>query len=143
YLHRAADPLGRAAWTNALMAGLGETDLARSFLTSAEYAATHESAASFVVGLYEDVLGRTADAAGAVVWARACQALGREAVVGAFLSAPEAMGRLLDADYRDYLGRAADVSGRASWEGVLLRRQLSPELVAMMFLASDEFLARA
>src|SRR5262249_31141833 len=37
FLHRAADPVGRAGFVNLFLAGAGETDVARVFLTTAEY----------------------------------------------------------------------------------------------------------
>ena len=64
YLHRRADPGGRAFWTDQLAAGVSEDAVAASFLLSAEYAASHAGDQAFIAGLYRDLLGREADAAG-------------------------------------------------------------------------------
>ena len=98
YLHRPADRSGR------LLAGLSETDVARGFLTSAEYAALHLNAASFVQALYTKVLGRQADPTGLAVGSvLALFPGGREEVADAVLSSPEEQRRLVDSYYASTL----------------------------------------
>jgi hypothetical protein len=144
YLHRAADAPGRASWVNALLGGASEADVALGLLTSAEYQQSHADTAAYLSALYGDVLGRTADPSGLATWQSAAQGgMSRAALAEAFLHSPEAYHRLMDHYYSDYLGRAADSAGEAYWVGALQSRQWSPDQVARLFLASDEFFSRA
>lgn len=87
FLHRSADAGGRAGWVNALLAGTSEFDVARMFLTSAEYQAAHGSDSAFIMGLYMDVLGRSAGATEVAGWLQVLQGgLSRDAVAQAFLT---------------------------------------------------------
>jgi hypothetical protein len=144
YLHRAADTAGRAHWINALLGGASEADVARGVLTSAEYQQAHADMTAYLFGLYADVLGRTADAAGLEAWQAAAQSgLSREALAEAFLGSREAYQQLMDRYYSDYLGRAGDAAEVAYWLGALQSGRLSAGQVAQAFLASDEFYSRA
>ncbi len=62
YLHRSADPVGLAFWTNLLAQGVDTRQLVVDFLLSAEYQGLHADDTSFVQALYQDVLGRAASA---------------------------------------------------------------------------------
>jgi hypothetical protein len=144
YLHRAADAPGRALWVNALLGGASESDVALGFLTSAEYQQSHADPSAYLYGLYGDVLGRTPDAGGLDGWQSAAQGeMSRAALAEAFLHSPEAYQQLMDTYYSDYLGRSADSAGEAYWVGALQSRQWSPDQVAQVFLASDEYYSRA
>src|SRR5258707_12680895 len=59
FFRRSADAGGRLFWVNRLAAGVSTTDVATAFLTSGEYTSAHTGAASFVNGLFMDVLGRS------------------------------------------------------------------------------------
>jgi hypothetical protein len=144
YLHRAADAPGRALWVNALLGGASEADVALGLLTSAEYQQSHADTAAYLYGLYGDVLGRTPDPGGLDAWQSAAQGeMSRAALAEAFLHSPEAEQQLMEQYYSDYLGRAGDSAGVAYWLGALQSGQWSPDQVAQVFLASDEFYSRA
>src|SRR5262249_36736614 len=72
-LHRKADLLGREFWVTTLLAGVSENDVSVAFLTSPEYTASHVDVASYVTGLYMDVLNRQADTAGMSFWKQVIQ----------------------------------------------------------------------
>src|SRR5439155_7440728 len=66
---RAADAAGRGLWVNALASGLSEAAVAVGFLTSGEFLASHPDNASYVNGLYQVVLQRSAaDPGGLAFW---------------------------------------------------------------------------
>jgi hypothetical protein len=90
-LHRAADAAGRQAWVNALLAGASENDVVVDFLTSGEYTASHPDVASYVTGLYADLLSRSPDAAGFAFWSQILQtgSRSRGAVAYYFLTSTE------------------------------------------------------
>src|SRR5260370_28932764 len=103
-----ADSAGRTPWVNAVLAGNSEIDVARMFLTSAEYQAAHSSDAAFVTGLYTDVLGRSPSAAEVAGWQQALRSgMSRAMVAQAFLTSREADLRLRNAFYMTYLPPAA------------------------------------
>ncbi|MBX6312721.1 MAG: DUF4214 domain-containing protein [Isosphaeraceae bacterium] len=70
-LHREPDPEGLNLWVRQLDASRRPAGVALKFLTSSEYTATHPDAASYVAGLYQDVLGRVPDPAGQAHWTAA------------------------------------------------------------------------
>jgi hypothetical protein len=73
---------------------VSEAAVETAFLESAEYQAEHASDAAFVSGLYQDVLGRTADPAGGAAWLAQLQGgVSRQQAIAAFLSSPEALAR--------------------------------------------------
>lgn len=146
FLDRPADPASRADWVRAFLEGRGETRVARDFLTSLEYLGSHAGPQAFVMGLYTDVLGRAPDPIGQAFWERQLQLNPDRETAGlaaqAFLTSPEAHGRLVDAYYADYLGRAADVLSRGQWVDRLGSGLDSATSVAEAILGSDEYLTR-
>lgn len=144
YLHRAADPAGRTHWISELSAGLSETDAALQFITSPEYNHLHPDDSSFVAALYNDVLGRAADASGLDHWVGAAQnGLSHGVIANTFLHSLEASQRTVTEFYSQYFGRAPDVAGLAFWSQMLETGAAAPDDVELAFLASDEFIARA
>jgi uncharacterized repeat protein (TIGR01451 family) len=140
-LHRPADANGRAFWVNALLAGESEADVEAGFLSSAEYRAAHASDAAFVAGLYQYVLDRAPDSTGQAFWQAQLQGGVRpEQVIAGFLSALEALGRVVDADYAAFLGRAPDAQGRQFFlDQLFAGGPGQAEVGGVQILASDEF----
>jgi hypothetical protein len=140
FLHRSADAVGRTAWVNALLAGTSELDVARMILDSPEYQAAHSSDAAFVMGLYADVLGRSASNAEVAGWLQALQGgLSRDAAAQAFLTSQEADVRVVNGFYANFLQRAADPAGEQAAVAALQSSRLTLEEVGESFLASDEY----
>jgi hypothetical protein len=143
YLRRPADRPGRAAWINALEHGMSEDEVSRGFLTSEEYRQAHSDTTAYLKGLYANVLGRTADAAGMAAWQQAAQGgLSHAALADGFLQSAEQAQRLVDQHYARYLRRFAEPAGKEVWVEALLKHRLSPAQIAKEFLAADEFFAR-
>jgi hypothetical protein len=143
YLHRAADAAGRAAWVNALRGGMSLDDVLALFLTSPEYASAHSDSASFVSGLYSDVLGRAGRAEEIGAWqAQLDGGLSRGAVVQAVQTSPESYLRDLNGYYARFLGRGPDTVGEQTLLAAMESGQ-SDDRIAEGFLASEEFFAKA
>jgi len=123
---------------------VSETDVARQFLTSEEYRVSHADVGAFLVGLYAEVLRRSPDDAGLLVWqSAAAQGASRDQLAQGFLTSLEANKDMLDAYYTAYLGRSMDPLGEAAWLGLLNSPQGSGAAVSEGILASDEYWARA
>jgi hypothetical protein len=145
FFHRAADASGRATWIGALIAGVSEGQVIVSLLTSAEYTASHPDNTSYVVGLYQDILGRTASAQEVALWqgALASGALSRAQVAILFLSSTEAFIDAIDEYYAHFLGRQPDPQGLQTWLAAAQSGQVTPTSLTAAFLSSDEYFNRA
>ncbi|AWN42710.1 peroxidase family protein [Methylobacterium durans] len=92
-LDRAPDAAGLQNWTQALKGGLAETGMAQAFLGSGEYQSKHGGLnnAEYVDMLYENALGRHAEAGGLQYWADAIQhGVSREEIATAIVHSQEA-----------------------------------------------------
>jgi hypothetical protein len=144
FLHRDADAAGRAFWVSQLAAGADAAAVVQGFLTSAEYTQAHAGLAAFVAGLYQDVLGRNADAVGQAYWLGQLTAgASRVQVVQGLLHSTEAVTCVVDSLYAAYLHRQGEASGRNFWVQELQSGRETIGKVAQGFLASHEFYADA
>ena len=71
--HHRTDPSGRAGWVNAMLGGMSEAQVVIDFMTAPEYTFRHPDAASFVTGLYTDILERAPDGTGFAFWVNILQ----------------------------------------------------------------------
>jgi hypothetical protein len=140
FLRRTPNPSETVGWVNVFLAGASENDIELAFLNSPEYQAAHADSASFVTGLYNDVLGRAPSANEAAGWEQAlASGMSRSAVAIIFLTSAEYDLRVLDAFYGRLLDRNSDAPGEHGWLA-FLRGGGAIETVAEQFLASDEYL---
>jgi hypothetical protein len=96
-LDRAPDASGLAGWENALAQGTSIQQIAQAFISSSEHAKVHgqDSDQQFVQSLYQDALGRPADAGGLASWeAQLSQGASRASVAVGIAESPEAQGHL-------------------------------------------------
>lgn len=112
-LDRTPDHEGLLNWATALTGGQSLTAVASGFVHSAEFEAKYGSATSndaFVDVLYQNVLHRSADAAGHANWVAALDHGGssREAVLVGFSESAENQSRVSEMlhgiDYQTYVG---------------------------------------
>jgi autotransporter-associated beta strand protein len=145
YLKRSADAAGRAFWVNALLHGESESNVIAAFVTSAEYTAMHPSDSEYVSGLYQDVFGRPADAAGLADWLQLLQLslVGRAQVALSFLNSPEAYLDAVNYDYTHFLNRSPDAAGQQTALAALQSGRVTSMEMSVLFLASDEYFAKA
>ena len=143
YLGRDPEPFGLQFWGNVLGSGGRQEDVLAGILGSAEYYARQGGTdASFLNGLYRDLLGRTPDQPGLGIWT-AVLAGGDRTVVGlGFVNSLEYRSGRITSYYRDDLGRAPDPEGLAFWISTLGLPGSSLDQVQAQILASAEYLAR-
>ena len=138
FLHRAPDPGGLAAWLGQLRSGSTPDQVAADFLGSAEYFADHGSTnQGFVSALYLDVLGRTPDSGGNMVWLNVlASGVSRTQVAFDFLTSPEAVAKQVTVDYSGILNRSPDTGGLNSWVTTLIgpNPSLTNQQVAVDFI---------
>ncbi|HWB13112.1 MAG TPA: DUF4214 domain-containing protein [Pirellulales bacterium] len=99
FLHRLADSGGLQFFVGQLSAGIGEQTVISEVISSPEYVAEHGGTPQgFVDGLYQDLLGRAADAGGETYWVNQLTAGSANTVnaVQAFLGSSEADRLLID-----------------------------------------------
>jgi hypothetical protein len=140
FLHRDADAGGLSGFLAFLGAGGTIQQVEARLLASPEYLQENGGTNStFVAALYNDVLHRAADSAGAAAWAANLNAgQTRDQVAAGFVESREAEILVMQAIYQQYLHRAADHAGLATFLPGL-EHSGSQELVIEMMLASDEY----
>jgi hypothetical protein len=121
YLNRNPDPVGRANWFSDLQSGLNAQQLLAGMTSSQEYFANHgASAAGWLTGLYQDLLGRSPDAAGLQAWEHMLQrGTPRWTVANDFIHSSEAEQVQIAQAYQNLLGRAPDPAGAAAWAAAM------------------------
>jgi hypothetical protein len=141
YLNRPVDSVGVAAFLPLLQSS-GQEAVAAAILGSAEfYADAGGTNQGFVEALYQDVLGRTADAGGlANDLAALSFGASRQQVALGLLASPEEARDVVEQAYQTYLGRPADPAGLQVWEQAYLN---DPATFLVSFLNSAEFAQRA
>jgi hypothetical protein len=143
YLHRSADSAEEFGWVQAFQHGLSEADVILGFVTSGEYTAAHADALSFVNGLYQDMLGRVADAAGEASWTALLATTGSRAMVAnSILRSTEFYRGTVDAYYTQFLYRAAGSGEEQGWVTGMTQGSVSIETAAIGFLNSSEYYSR-
>src|SRR5262249_54260049 len=98
---------------------------------------------AWVLGLYQILLGRQADAPSLALWVQYIEsgALSRSAVESDIQYSPEALSLDVRNTYRTVLGRDAGQGEISSWEGPLAHGLALEELTAI-FTASPEYVAQ-
>ncbi|HEX5272639.1 MAG TPA: DUF4214 domain-containing protein, partial [Gemmataceae bacterium] len=136
---------GLQTFVNVLANGGTPEQVAATLAGSQEYFDLHgDSAEGFVQALYEDVLGRQADAGGLAAWEQALAGgQSRKQVASAFLSSPEYLTGLVAAAYRSALGRDADAGGLAFYVGELLGGTTDQFVLAQLLGSAEAFAKRA
>jgi hypothetical protein len=138
FFGRAADQAGRDGWVQAFLNGASEKEVVLGFLTSAEYLQKHPANGSFVMALYEDVLGRLGSAAEVQGWVNALQGgLSRAEAAALFINSRESRTLMARGYYNDFLERAGSAAEVQGWVNIL--QSSTPGQVQAAFLASPEF----
>jgi hypothetical protein len=121
YLNRSPEASGEQYWLNILLQGDTLEQVAEGIVSSPEYFQGHGGTdAGYVLGLYNQVLGRSPSTSELNGWVSALQAgESRLSVAVGFLTSTEYRTDLVETDYALYLGRAAEPSGLAYWVAAL------------------------
>ena len=142
-LRRAPDPAGRTGWIETIKRGTAPALVASSFYGSEEYfrqAGGTDDA--WVRDLYEEILGRAADAPGLRHWSELARSgTARTTIAHHFYQSLESRRRRVGALYQSLLARAPDAGGLAHWTDVLADgRDVD---LATFLAASTEYFQRA
>jgi hypothetical protein len=140
YLGRSVDTGGLNYWVMQMQLGLTDEQLESSLLSSSEYAQLHASTnASWVLGLYSDLLGRPADGAGLSYWLGRLQAgESRYQVAMAIATSAEREAIVVANDYQMFLGRSTSAGDTAYWVNVFEQGAQNEDVIAG-FLSSPEY----
>lgn len=142
-LGRPADADGRAYWLQQVRNGTRLDEIAAYFYGSTEYFMSVGSTnTKYVEGLYEDILGRTADAEGRDYWVDLLDRgrLTRSGVAVNFYASIESRRDRVSRQYLLVLGRLPDPQGREYWAGEIGR--LGDLVLASFLAASAEYYKR-
>ncbi|HQU42393.1 MAG TPA: TIGR03118 family protein, partial [Pirellulales bacterium] len=141
YLNRAADPGGLAYWTDQMQNhGLTDERLEAGFIGSAEfYARAGGTDQAWIDAMYQDLLGRPADASGQSFWlAELAAGAGRADMAYGFAAGTERETQRITDDFMHYLGRQPDQAGLEFWLGQFAAGVTNESLITG-FVASDEY----
>jgi hypothetical protein len=143
FLHRNSDA-GRSSWVNLFLSGATEVTVMYAFLNTPEYQAAHSTDQVFINGLYTDVLGRPADAAGLSYWLQRLQnGTSRSTAEMSFLTSDEGYRHDLNGYYMALLGRPLDNGGATAWIAWLRSGRTNLSTIAAIILGSQEYFQRS
>lgn len=145
YLHRTADPLGLQSSVAFLSIGGTAEHLKAVIFSSPEYFQNRGGGTNggFLAALYMDVLGRTVDPVGTLLFGQAlAQGASRFTIAFIIIKSLEAEQIYLQSLYLVYLNRPADPVGARFFLDAG-NAGASDEAVLAAILGSDEFLSRA
>jgi hypothetical protein len=131
-------------WAAQILSGTSDPQAEAMILASPEFVGDHAGDTStWLNAVYEQVLGRPADAAGLAFWNGALQGgAGSVDVALAIVNSAEANSRVVTDAYHLLLGRTADAAALAYWDAVASQPQ-GPDLVLAGVASSAEYLNRA
>lgn len=117
FLDRSPDPEGLRSWLAAMGAGMTIQTMESGFLASEEYfARSGRDAATWVIRLYDHVLGRVPAQSEVAHWTGVLAAgHDRQQVALGFLLSTERLSTVIDGYYQHLLKRRIDPTGRQHW----------------------------
>jgi hypothetical protein len=141
FLGRAPDAAGLAFWVSQMQQGLTDEQLEAGFIGSPEfYSVSGGTDKSWVDAMYQQLLGRPADATGETFWTQQLQrGQLRSTVALGFAASAERESQHITLDYQTYLGRTPDAAGLSYWLDQFLHHGQTNENLITGFLASDEY----
>jgi hypothetical protein len=143
-LLRAVDSGGLQGWLNFLANGGTDEQVEAAILSSTEYLRKRGggSTAGFLAAVYQDVLGRPIDSAGAAAWSQQMQhGMTRNQVAAAILGAREALHDRVQSWYSLYLHRSADSGGLSAFTEEL-QQGSSDEQIILALVSSQEYIGK-
>jgi lysophospholipase L1-like esterase len=142
FLRRPPEAAAQDGWLAALQAGLGPEQFAADLLGSDEYfIAQGGNDASWLQGVFRDVLHRPIDPSAAAAWGQLlAHGASRAAVAYGIVTSPEAGVGAVSAAYQSLLGRAPGAAELVTWVG-LLGQGLTSDGLRAAVAGSEEFAA--
>jgi hypothetical protein len=142
-LRRLPDIQGLNSWVQALTNGMRPEAVEAAFVASPEYILDHGNTSSgFLVGLYNDLLGRAPDMAGFNNWMNMlARGLSPTQVAMFFATSAEREAIVVTRDYLTLLGRTPEAGAVAFWVS-RLNSGLNRADVESQIVGSNEFFQR-
>lgn len=138
YLGRSPDPQGLANWLAAMRAGMRIQEMEAGFLASAEYyRKAGGTPSTWVVALYQSVLGRTPGANEVSSWVGRLPSLGRHRVALGFLLSTERLQTDVAGYYTWLLRRSLDPAGRTTWVRAIQAGHRVEEIIAGIISSAE------
>ena len=146
YLKRSTDTAGLNFWVTQLQGGLTDENLEAQLLSSAEYVNDNggfdslgHAGSGWVIAMYRDLLGRTADPGGLSYWqGQLAGGVSTFSIAIGFAASQERESARINADYLVYLDRSVDPGGLTFWLGQFAAGVRNESLIAG-FIASQEY----
>jgi hypothetical protein len=141
-LHRHSDPQGKQFWVQTLQNGASEANVVVAFVTSPEYTQSHPTPASYVLGLYADILGRLPSPAELAQQTQnlVSGVIDRGAMAFAFLASPETFLSAITTDFQCYLRRSPTQAEQQALLLALETTSTTPNaFTAHFFLGTDAY----
>jgi hypothetical protein len=128
------------AWLGSMAQGETAQQIMSVFYSSDEYLFRHGGTVpTWLTALYEDILGRSADAAGLAAWTSVLQhGASRIAVASGFVLSAEELAREVGADYTTFLGRTGSGPEIAAWV-TAMQRGVTLEQLHIGVTSSQEY----
>jgi hypothetical protein len=129
-----------SAWLGAMNTGMGVQQLTTEFIASDEYYSRWgANVATWLNGLYHDVLGRLPDAAGQASWVSFLQQGGsRLGVAAGFVYSLEGSGRLAVSAFHNVVSRDPNASEMTTWANAL-QKGTPVEQLTVALASSQEY----
>ena len=141
YLKRLPEAQGLGYWIDQMQNhGLSDEGLETNFISSTEYIQNHGGTGqAWVIGMYQDLLGRNPDPAGLNYWTGVLAGGGSAfSVALGFAASAEREGQRIAGDYEIFLGRPLDAAGQTFWVNQFLNGARNEDVEAG-FLGSVEY----
>jgi hypothetical protein len=143
YLGRAPSPSEVQTWVYLMQHGLTDEQLEAGLIGSAEYIGSKHAGpgnwAPWVIGMYQDLLGRTPSPAEVAAWVQALNAgVPPTQIAHDFAASPEREGQRITADYLKYLGRAPSQAEINAWVNAFENGYTNEDVIAG-FVGSSEY----
>jgi hypothetical protein len=140
YFKQTTNVSSNNTWVQALEHGISADQVATDFLLSSEYAKLHAHNADFISSLYQNVLGRPADANGLANFVSALAAgQTRAAVVTSFLTSPERYRHIVDQLFEELFQHRADPTSLQLYSSQLQSGTYAPDSLELTLIGSDKF----
>ena len=145
FLHRAADPTGRAYWIDSLRNGKALWQFRAQLFGSNEYfARAGATNASWVTQAYTDVLGRAPDPGGQAYWTEKLDGgAGRGSVALQFINAAEARRGVVDEEFERLLDRHPTTAEYTTWSATLLQATGEQRLITTLVTGQEYYTGTA
>lgn len=142
-LGRAPDPDGLRYWQDRVATGMTVSEVGVWFYGSPEYVASAGTTEAYVELLYQQLLGRSSDAAGLANWVQVIESgrAGPAAVAAAFYRSSEYRRQQATALFTTVLGRLPERDAVVYWAHRL--GQTDDVIIAAELAASEEFYRRS